>query len=144
MERKNNWILGRGTMKYDNRANIVQLSRLWQIRVSFADARDGKHDIYWGCHACDLDIGHVRKCVCKCGARPTENSMFWGKDFKGFTEVQKRKRGMGLSKEDGRMTEVIGKLEDTIINGHYQRSVRLTTKRISRSRKLKKKKSAGK
>lgn len=139
MGRRAHWLVHEGTLGYDGRRNTVALSKLWSIRILFADARDGKHDIYWGCHACDLPVKHVRKCVCSCGASPGKFSMFWGNDFIGFDEKEMQRRRKGLTLEDGKMTEVTTNLKETIVNGRYSRKRRANVQRTQRGGRRRKK-----
>lgn len=125
---------GRANGKRDQQKGI---DGLWEVRNRIAERRVGKHDLYWGCHSCDMMGKHrMRECICSCGAKPGKYSIFWGDDFKGFTEKEKRKRvrGMIYDSPNG-STEVIDNPKESIINGKYNRNRRNNVRRIKRNRK---------
>jgi hypothetical protein len=141
-------------MKGDFHGQIVQASRvlignqkevikdgLWKFREHVFEGRVGKHEIYWGCHSCNLEPGHSTKyCICSCGATPERYSIFWGRDFKGFTAREMKARMDGLNREDRlNMTIVVGDMKGALVNGKYQRSrrpnIRRTKRKSSRGKK---------
>lgn len=57
--------------------------------------------------------------------------MFWGDDFEGYTEVQlKRQVKLMSATEKGYLTEVIGDLSRSIIDGEYKREARPPIRRL--------------
>lgn len=128
-----NYVIPRATTDYARVKDEPAISPLWGLRINSIEERVDKHDIYWGCHSCNLEPNHKGKCKCKCGALPTKNTIFWGNDFVGFTEEEKYKRYRGLNIEDMSFeTEVLGDLRNTIVDGVYQRSMRPRIIRIKR------------
>jgi hypothetical protein len=125
------WIAYSGSVDYIGGGNRIKLDKLWGIWSNVKEQRKDKHDIYWGCHACSKPADHpVNKCVCSCGAKPGRYSIFWGKDFEGFTRQQMmvRKARIGDDEVYGE-TYVIGDLKESIVNGKYERSRRPTIRR---------------
>lgn len=125
----------RGSIQYDGSLQAIPASALYRIRDIVAERRVGKHDIYWGCHACDKESGHSRECECSCGAKPARYSILWGDDFKGYTPVElNRKKQLMNGFESRGMSIVDYKLEDTIVNGMYRQYKRGKLKRAQRRR----------
>lgn len=78
----------------------IPKSELWKLKNAALSARAGKHDVYWGCHACDLKPGHFGECECYCGKIPSRTAMFWGDDFPGFSEKEFVRRKNAKTDED--------------------------------------------
>lgn len=129
-----------GSKEWISDITQVKKSIYWKLRESIRESRIGKHDLYWGCHACDLEPGHpFKKCVCSCGAKPTKNSIFWGEDFAGYTSSQLKAKMKGLSEGESQgITVVEGDLKRTIVNGKYDRSRRPKIRRGERKPRTRK------
>lgn len=132
------WIMydTEGKMVYKATKGKRSYDKLWVIRSTIAEQRVGKHDVYWGCHACMLDKIHSGKCECSCGAIPGKSSICWGEDFEGYTEVQRaRKRFLMNEIKKYVMDEVDYDLRTTIVNGKYDSSKKGRVKNIKRTSK---------
>jgi len=73
---------------------------LWTIRENTKAGRAGKHEVYWGCHGCDMEKGHEGKCKCFCGKIPSKTAIFYGKDFEGFSDIEFNRRVKAKGVED--------------------------------------------
>lgn len=124
-------------IEYVRERNEIARSVLWELRNEIAERRAGKHDIYWGAHACELTPNHWKEeCTCSCGAKPTKNSIFWGNDFEGFDKEELKRRLRNQAHvETSEMTFVVGDIKQAIINGRYRRDRKPKIRREKRSRK---------
>lgn len=124
-----------GSIKLSREENEIRGNRLWQLRNVISETRIGKHDVYWGTHACSLESDHWKdECICTCGASPNKNSICWGDDAKQLSEIQIKRRLYRQRKEEtSEMTIVVGDIKDTIVNGRYRQSMKLEIRRVKRS-----------
>lgn len=135
MSRDNRW--GFNVSGYEKKERgEIKLDKMMKLRIAVSERRIGKHDVYWGAHACDRQVGHTeRMCICSCGAVPTAYSLFWGDDAPEFSAEERTLRLNVMVEVDSSwgMTIVEGNIEEAIVNGRYDHNRRPSVRRIKGS-----------